>query len=201
VFSFISSLQGPDNVAGGDGLRALVTLHIFLYNGILLFGHQDSLLHTTFFCTDHPLTLILCPNCLHLNSHVTMSSFFTASHPPPNSLLARPISSGCRPSFGSPPPHRRVHKTAVNRSVTAVTGLNEPARLLKPTGNRPLTVPTKPSSSATARYGRFTGPVLMNLKTAIVAVLKPCHAAASSPHSSTHVVLQEPGDPAGHLPA
>jgi hypothetical protein len=35
-------------------------------------------------------------------------------------------------------PHvTRVHKTAVNRSVTAVTGLTEPARLLKPTGNRP----------------------------------------------------------------
>jgi hypothetical protein len=42
----------------------------------------------------------------------------------------------------------RVHKTAVNQSVTAVTGLTEPARLLKPTGNRPLTVPTKPSFSA-----------------------------------------------------
>jgi hypothetical protein len=37
---------------------------------------------------------------------------------------------------------------AVNRSVTAITGLTEPARLLKPTGNRPLTVPTKPSFSA-----------------------------------------------------
>jgi hypothetical protein len=31
----------------------------------------------------------------------------------------------------------RVHKTAVNRSVTAVTGLTEPAQLLKPTGNCP----------------------------------------------------------------
>jgi hypothetical protein len=45
-------------------------------------------------------------------------------------------------------PRRRVHKTAVNKSVTAVTGLTEPARLLKPSGNRPLTVSTKPSFSA-----------------------------------------------------
>jgi hypothetical protein len=42
----------------------------------------------------------------------------------------------------------RVHKTTVNRSVTAVTGLTEPARLLKPTGNRSLTVPMNPRFSA-----------------------------------------------------
>jgi hypothetical protein len=51
-----------------------------------------------------------------------------------------------------PPPNPtrapRVHKTAVNRSVTVVTGLTEPARLLKPTGNCPLTVPMKPSFSS-----------------------------------------------------
>jgi hypothetical protein len=64
----------------------------------------------------------------------------------------------------------RVHKIAVNRSVTAVTGLTEPARLLKTTGNRPLTVPTKPSFQLTGRFGRFTGPVSLNLKTATVAV-------------------------------
>jgi hypothetical protein len=42
----------------------------------------------------------------------------------------------------------RVHKTAVNCSVTAVTDLTELARLLKPIGNRSLTVPTKQSFSA-----------------------------------------------------
>jgi hypothetical protein len=42
----------------------------------------------------------------------------------------------------------RVHKTAVKRSVTAVISLTEPARLLKPIGNRFLTVPTKPRFSA-----------------------------------------------------
>jgi hypothetical protein len=42
----------------------------------------------------------------------------------------------------------RVHKTTENWSFIAVTGLTEPDQLLKPTGNRPLTVPTKPSISA-----------------------------------------------------
>jgi hypothetical protein len=50
-------------------------------------------------------------------------------------------------------PRAGFTKTVVNRSVTAVTGLTKPARLLKPTGNRPLTVPTKPSFSANRSIG------------------------------------------------
>jgi hypothetical protein len=46
------------------------------------------------------------------------------------------------------PLHSRVHKTAKNRLVTAITGLFELARLLKPIGFALLTVSMKPSFSA-----------------------------------------------------
>jgi hypothetical protein len=42
-----------------------------------------------------------------------------------------------RPAAHRRPPWSMVKKIAVNRSVTAVTGLTEPAQLLKPTSNHP----------------------------------------------------------------
>jgi hypothetical protein len=69
--------------------------------------------------------------------------------------------------------HRRCPQGAQHRGKPVGyhgNGLTEPARLLKPIGNRPLTVLRNRAFRLTARYGRFIGPVSLNLKIAIVAV-------------------------------
>jgi hypothetical protein len=51
-------------------LLAFFILYIHTLKGIFHPGHQDSLLYTTFFCTHHPLYLILYINYQQWDLHV-----------------------------------------------------------------------------------------------------------------------------------